>query len=360
MDYFSSSGYANQMRSDFNFLPKADVLGNDLADLKNVYDQIIIVGMGGSSLGTKAISDFLGLSHVIFFDSIDPKNFEEKLSRIKKAKSTLIFFISKSGSTAETLALTKTIPRYFNNNHDCKFVVLTADPNSQLGTLAQDNEFEKALMNPLISGRYSVFSNSTLLPLNFAKHDLGNNIVSALLNEKTITDNDDYLHSFLKTTVTLDLQTINLWIYGDKLLSTASWFRQLWAESLGKYGNLPLLNVCRCPQDHHSFLQQAIESAPNQSNLFIFDSSDEASTDYRTSFNTILVNQRRACRDILDELSPACVDIDISNLTAHLKFLKDSMISVVKIADSMGLNPFDQPKIECYKERLNNYLGQSA
>jgi glucose-6-phosphate isomerase len=248
-------------KMDFFDLPeKPQHLRSSLAMAKLMqgrYADLVVLGIGGSALGTAAVQSALnpwtynhlekkalqGRPRLWVLDNVDP----EKLKSIRSLlnpKTTLVNVISKSGATAETSAqflwlkawLFKSLGPKWKNH-----VVVTTGPEE--GTLRQIVREEGLLsleVPPGVGGRFSVLTPVGLFPLALAGVDVKGLLSGAAsMRRRTLNENPwrnpARLYALMQYLLYLKGFRINVMMpYSDSLYLLADWFRQLWAESLGK------------------------------------------------------------------------------------------------------------------------------
>lgn len=152
-----------------------------LQDLKSIdrerFSQIVVVGIGGSSLGIKAIHSILqpinpDAKEMIFFENSDPLTISENLSRINKEKACF-FIISKSGSTIETTSIFKSIIGHFNLELDnASNIFVITDKDSYLSKFASFHKIKEFTIPYNVGGRFSVLSAVGIAPLYIAGYDV--------------------------------------------------------------------------------------------------------------------------------------------------------------------------------------------
>jgi glucose-6-phosphate isomerase len=264
-------------------LPEQDI--SEINDYVQAFDanieHIVVLGIGGSSLGAKAIDEFLKPIKVPrrklhFFESTDPINIACSLSKIDMEKAHFLV-ISKSGGTVETISIFKYVyaPRPDKEN----FTFIT-DKGSNLDKFAQDLGSKIFYLPPNVGGRFSVLSVVGLLPLALA----GVNIQDVLKGAKEVKDSffgNGHLSTALiekaffyaKNHTTYNINC--LFAYSDTLKYFTEWYVQLWGESLGKEQRNSAFNVGLTPigligpKDQHSFLQLIVEGTRDKSVTFI-------------------------------------------------------------------------------------------
>src|SRR5215472_15519923 len=240
----------------------AETLANNTTD-------IAVLGIGGSSLGGKALQALRPVDaspRVIFFDNPDPVTWSEALARFD-LKTTRFVVISKAGGTAETLiqaltaadAIEKAGGGKYLKHH---FLAITEPKKSALKDFA-DSIGAPVLDHPTgVGGRYSVLTVVGVLPailmgldVDALRKGAGEVFTQALANPApaVAAATGAALHHALAEEGRMR-ETV-LWAYADKLHTMGAWWRQLWAESLGKDGKGSTPVAALGPVDQHSQLQ---------------------------------------------------------------------------------------------------------
>ena len=264
-------------------LPQQDI--SDILSFSDSLDDsiktIAVIGIGGSSLGAKAIYEFIKPTRelkrdLVFFESTDPINIQNTLKSIEFDKTHFIV-ISKSGTTIETMAIFKYI---YSLQKDIKHYTFITDSGSKLEKFAKSQKATTFLLPPNVGGRFSVLSVVGLLPLSLS----GVDIEALLKGAKDIKDSffdDGYIQKALLTKATYYAKHhakyhINcIFAYLESLTFFSQWYVQLWGESLGKKQRNSAFNVGLTPiglvgpKDQHSFLQLIMEGTRDKSVTFI-------------------------------------------------------------------------------------------
>ncbi len=243
-------------------------------------ESIAVIGIGGSSLGAKAVYNFLKpvkefKRKLYFFETTDPLNIAELESRIDLKKAHFLI-VSKSGSTLETIALFK----YFLNKCDKEQFSFITELDSPLAKLAETMDAKIFEIPKNVGGRFSVLSSVGLIPLILAGID-----IEALLNGAKKVHNSFFNDGYLKDTLlkkalffAKNHQEYNinlLFAYSESFKYFVQWYIQLWGESLGKKQKDSIFNVGVTPvgligpQDQHSFLQLIVEGTRNKTVTFM-------------------------------------------------------------------------------------------
>lgn len=232
---------------------------------------VVVIGIGGSTLGTYAIYKFLKHSkpltkRLYFLETTDPIDIKSKISKID-LEDTLFVVISKSGTTIETVSIFK----YINSLVKCdkNNTLVITENDSKLNEYAQANAMQTFEIPKNVGGRFSVFSAVGLVPLAI----VGINIDQLLEGAKEIHDSffskkEQYERILKKARFFVEHRSnlnINVvFSYSSRLEGFNKWYIQLWGESLGKIdcnstrqGLTPIGIIG--PIDQHSFLQLIVE-----------------------------------------------------------------------------------------------------
>jgi glucose-6-phosphate isomerase len=269
------------------------------ARLRSIADDLVVLGIGGSALGTTAVDMALkgAMRHalppgpegmrVFVADNSDPRFFGALLDQVDLER-TAFTVISKSGSTAETmsqfLVVKELLERRLGKEEALRRMVFITDPvKGNLSLIAKDEPVAILTVPPNVGGRYSVLSPVGLLPLACAGHDVpallsGAGAMAEACRSPEITKNPAYMVAAL--TVGFYRRGRNVLVtmpYATDLFGLAQWFAQLWAESLGKARDLSgeQVNVGQTPvaaigaTDQHSQLQLYMEGPQDKLIMFI-------------------------------------------------------------------------------------------
>lgn len=344
-------------------------LKNSAQKIKNTCDTLLVIGIGGSSLGAKAALEALGApskTQVLFLENPNPATLELTLQKID-LKKTAINVISKSGTTLETLSLffiifeklRKAVPEKHLKE---KIWITTELKESFLYKIAQEHSFPVLPIPQNVPGRYSVLSPVGLLPLLVA----GIDIEDLLAGAKYIDQNsrESYLygtlaygtHQLLKKPVTV------FFPYDERLSLLGDWFCQLWAESLAKSessGPTPLKAVGAL--DQHSTLQLFLQGPRDkwytllalenyQSSLSIpqIKLLKEFSYLANTPLEKILQTEQKVTEKSLIQFENPVCRLTLPSLSAYsLGALFYHFELATAVAGYLyEVNPFDQPAIE--------------
>ena len=322
-----------------------------------------IIGMGGSTLGSQAIYDFLNhkiKKNFVFIDNLDVNK------KKKKEKKYTNIVVSKSGNTIETI----TNSNIFIKDKE-KNIFITENKNSYLFQLAHKLKAEIIHHNNFIGGRYSVLSEVGMLPAELM--GLNSNNFKQLNN---IIKNKNFLNSLISN-VSSTLHYINnkkfnsvIINYDEKSKNLFYWYQQLIAESLGKKskGLLPVISLM--PKDNHSVMQLYLDGFKN--NFFTFFYVKEKKSlkiDNKKilpsqkflknkDLNKIIFAQKKATENIFRYKNIPFRSFEINNRSEKTlgELFCFFILETILIGQSLKLNPFDQPAVELIKKETKKLL----
>jgi len=226
--------------------------------LGQAHDHVLVLGIGGSALGAKALLNALRapawnelddearefFPRLTVLENVDPTSVAAALQRIDPRR-VLVNVISKSGGTAETMAQYLVVRAWLEEalgTAAYRHLVFTTDPSrGALRELAQRDHIATLDVPPEVGGRFSVLSPVGLLPAALVGIDVDGLLQGARLaleraEENDLLRNPAALYAALhhEADVSHGARIHVLMPYTDRLRELAEWYRQLWAESLGK------------------------------------------------------------------------------------------------------------------------------
>jgi glucose-6-phosphate isomerase len=325
---------------------------------------VLVIGIGGSSLGPKAVYDTVfgyfdkvtpqRLPKLHFVENIDSKYLDGLMSCVMSFsnspdyKELAFIFICKSGNTYETL---KNIDQLTSD----KYGGVVNSGNTYVVSVEGNNTWEwgkiiGAKLFPMpqnISGRFQIFSPVCSVPFGIAGIDMEKFTGGA----KQGADNSGESGKLALNRYQLYKNGINEDVYfsfDGRLNSLAEWRVSITAETLGKaYGGItPMVSIGS--KDLHSYGQLYLQGQKNKyttyvslsdtdnDNLFILDAVKKAYNDAGLPFIHIVLDS-----------------INANTLTSELgNFMQSKIIETVLLGGLMGVNPYDQPGVELYKKYL--------
>ena len=336
------------------------------------YKNIVVIGMGGSILGTKSIYSFLRKKikkNFFFFDNLD-SNLHLEFKKIKNIKNSCFIVVSKSGNTLETITnLNIIFPRIMLKN---KLIFITEIADNSLMAIANKYNAEIIEHKEFIGGRYSVLSESGMLPAALMGLE-----VNRFKNLKILIKNKNFVSSLIHNVTsiyTLNTQGINNSVilnYDSSLNDLGFWYQQLVAESLAKKGKgiTPLLSFG--PKDHHSLLQLYLDGPKNK--FFTFFNSSKKENNYKVggegitnsmkflknkSLEFVINAQCNATKNIfkLKKIPFRQITFNKKNEEELGEIFTFFVLETILLARLMNINPFDQPAIEKVKIETKKFL----
>lgn len=379
------SGYFTLGRDSLPILDDALVYAQSNAFIQQS-DTIVVIGIGGSSLGTKAIDSIFrhyrkGSKKMLFLENPDEIDLSEKLATIKKEK-TLFVVVSKSGSTIETLSIFKEVIQHFAidyTKNDRQQIITITDKNSPLHKFSDYYGIKSFPIPSNVGGRFSVLSAVGVVPLSIAGYDIKSILEGAsAMSERFFAKKENHLlqkAAFL--TRHKDKTPINvLFSYANCLEDFTKWYVQLWGESLGKIdkngnhtGLTPVGHIGST--DQHSFLQLIMQGPRDKTVTFIKVTNFKKdlkipdislkfieAADYVNgyTFNELINGECEATKEsIINEgISVDAITLDSfheKNIGALIMYyeLLTSLCGIM-----LNVNTYDQPGVETGKRILKN------
>ena len=329
------------------------------------YKNFNIIGMGGSSLGIKAIYNFLSFKikkKFYFYNNITLNNFS------KKKNKAFNIVISKSGNTLETISNFSILGNKKNN------LFISEQSNNFLRKLANKLKCEILEHKNYIGGRYSVLSEVGILPsilmgLDDKKFKNFDNLIK---NRKFIDGLIDSVSSTIFFVKNKKLNSIIL-NYDEQSEELFKWYQQLLAESLGKKskGLLPVISTM--PRDNHSLMQLYLDGPKNSFYTF-FDVIEKKTQKIN---NSLILNshnylKNKSLQDIKIAQKKATQRVFINKKIPFRSFDVISrsekslgelftffMLETILLGTAMKVNPFDQPSVELIKTETKKFLKKN-
>jgi len=369
---------------------KAVVQKIDIKGLKYV----VVLGLGGSNLGAKAIYDsLLGYKDLfesnyfpklLFCDTNDPE-YTSKLveflkKNIKKSSELIINYISKSGSTTEASANFE----IFVDNLKSKLkdvssrVIITTDQDSKLWNMAKEKNIPTLSIPKTVGGRYSIFSAVGLLPLLLgnvniqALLDGAQDVISACLSENPL-ENPALISASILYLQAKEGKNINdNFFFHLEHESLGKWYRQLMGESIGKDGKGITPTVSIGSTDLHSVAQLYFGGPRDKITTFIWSkkSANDLTVPNKLLFPIITNIQNKKLSEIMSAIREGVkisylnqkmpyTEIVLDDLSEKSlgQFMQFKMIEIMYLAKLLQVNAFDQPHVELYKIETKKLLN---
>jgi|TARA_B110000881_G_scaffold221139_1_gene249059 glucose-6-phosphate isomerase len=334
-----------------------------LRKFKNFFN-IRVIGMGGSTLGTESIYDFLNHKIKKKFHFIN--NLQPNKSSVKKKKNCVNLIVSKSGETLETISNTNIIIKKKDKN-----IFITENKKSYLLDLAEKLKAEIIYHNNYIGGRYSVLSEVGMLPaelmgLDTKKFKQINYLVKNKNFMNLLTKNVSSTLYFLKQ------KKFNSIIlnYDEKSYNLFRWYQQLVAESLGKNGNGILPVISSMPKDNHSLMQLYLDGPKNNFFTFFYVKeknspkiiNKEILSSYKylknKDINQIIFSQKSATENVFLKKNIPFRSFEILNRDEKTlgELFCFFILETILIGRALKINPYNQPSVELIKKETSRIL----
>ncbi|MBF0345058.1 MAG: glucose-6-phosphate isomerase [Nitrospirae bacterium] len=364
---------------------KTDEIQKMAEQVKDSSDYFLLLGIGGSAMGPKAILEALKPFHnyiskprILIYDNIDPRTLHAVLSIIDPLRTT-VNVVTKSGNTAETIAsfmvMWQRLQKVLGQDTFKRFVITTNPHTGIMREVVKAYNLPSLCIPSDIVGRYSVLSAAGLLLAEIAGIDSSEllsgarDIVDRCSNAE-IWENPAYLFSALLFLMsTEEKRNINVMMpYADGLKHLSEWFCQLWAESLGKlgFGITPYPSVGTT--DQHSQLQLWMEGPEDKVVIFIniddygqdecipdvFANFDGFSSLSEHTLTELIKTGAESTKYVMSSSAKPNMTIKIPRLDAyHIgQLLMYFELSTAFLGFLFGVNPFNQPWVETGKNSI--------
>jgi len=401
-----SEGYESDLASlcllnDRLMLGKVrQAIGKNL-QLKPVY--LVVVGIGGSNLGTIAVQEAVlgklynqltAATKVLYADTVDSDNINNIITLVKpvleRGDNIILNVISKSGTTTETIAnaevLIDLLRRHKKDYKPC--ITVTSDKDSELWNIAVRERLNVLEIPKKVGGRYSVFSPVGLFPLGLLGIDIerlldGARAMRDICFNVNVEENPAAICATLQYLHYKNGRNIcDLFLFANDLESLGKWNRQLMAESIGKEFNKngERVNVGMTPTvsigstDLHSMAQLYLGGPYDKFTTFVRIKKSRSclkvpSVEGYSELVSEIQGQR--LMDIMDatlEGTKAAfrsdkrpfIEITLPDKSEYSvgQLLQLKMMETIFLGKLLDVNPFDQPNVESYKRETRKILAE--
>ena len=329
---------------------------------KNNYN-FRVIGMGGSTLGTQAIYNFLENKIKKKFSFLD--NLQTNKEKNEKKKITNLI-VSKSGNTIETIVNSNI---FIKKNH--KNIFITENKNNYLFQLAQKIKAHIIHHNNYIGGRYSVLSEVGMLPAE----------LMGLKSEKfrqynSLIKNKNFLSSLIRnvssTLFFIKNKKFNSIIinYDERSENLFKWYQQLIAESLGKKkkGLLPI--VSNMPKDNHSVMQLYLDGFKNNFYTFFYvheNKSEKLKNNLllnelkflkSKNISNIMYAQKKAKEKVFNTKNIPFRSFEVKKRDEETmgQLFCFFVLETILLGKALNIDPYNQPSVELIKKETKKIL----
>lgn len=361
--------------------------------IKSDSDVLVVIGIGGSYLGARAIIEALsnkydrnGNPEIIYVgNNLNPNYINEIIDYISN-KDISINVISKSGKTTEPAIAFRIFrnlleDKYGVNEARKRIFVTTTKRKGALYKIAMQEKYVKVSIPENIGGRYSVLTAVGLLPIAVAGINIDNIMAGAkigaeIYNNDNLKKNDCYKYAVIRKIMYQNEKNIELLAsYEPKLVYFSEWWKQLFGESEGKNHKGIFPSSVVYTTDLHSLGQYVQEGRrnlfetvinienPNSDIVIGYDDENLDELNYIAGKKLSYVNKKALEATVL-----AHVDGDVPNIIFNIDYLDEITIGQMiyffeKACAISGMllevNPFDQPGVEKYKMNMYDLLGKN-
>ena len=398
------------MEAEYASLNLHAVMPDSLASIEAMaaqlrhFEHVVVIGIGGSSLGAKAVHHAVtavrpdpSAPALHFLENIDPYRLHDILRNLK-VQNVGVICVSKSGGTVETaiqyLILREWLEKELGKDGARANQWIVTDPaGGWLRELAGREGLPSLPVPPKVGGRFSVLTAVGLLPLAVAGIDIRALLAGAADNAERCATDDVGANPALEIAALFYLFDINkakrvsiMMPYADPLELIVDWYRQLWAESLGKRmetrpghppaGTLPVRAMGAV--DQHSQLQMYLESRLDK--IFTFLALDSWDLDFSIplpeenrkyfpylagkTMGQVLEAEFQATRQVITEAGHPNMTLRLPALNEHVIGQLIDLYQRITVYTGLlyGINPLDQPAVEKGKKLAIQILsgGHSA
>lgn len=372
------------------------------------FNDFVVLGIGGSALGTKTLHNALNppfynllspkqrKNHPRLFvlDNVDPEE-TAALFKLINPKKTLFNVISKSGATIETIAsflkAFKIIKKATGNHYRDHFIITTDSEKGFLRELVRKEKLISFAVPQGVEGRYSVLSPVGLVPaaftgINIKKLLHGAQLMDKQCNSSNPKDNPAYMTALINFLFDTrkNKNIIVLMPYSYALTDLGAWFKQLWAESLGKRYSLDGKEVFTGPTplnglgvtDQHSLIQLYNEGHNNKLIIFIevdkfrndvkipriFKNESSAGFLQGKSFSDLMKAEKKGTEISLTQNHRPNYTITLSCISEETigELIYFWELTTAYAGKLYNVNAFNQPGVEAGKKATALLLGKKV
>ncbi|GAB3064634.1 glucose-6-phosphate isomerase [Salinicoccus sesuvii] len=359
--------------------------------IKSDSEVLVVIGIGGSYLGAKAAVEMLTPTfgndgpEIVFAGHHLSSHYMNELKDYLKDKDFSINVISKSGTTTEPAIAFRVFKKLLEEKYDNpteRIYVTTDKEKGALNTLANEKGYEMFVVPDDVGGRYSVLTAVGLLPIAASGIDIEAMMSGARdamdeLQEASLDSNPAYQYAVVRNALYNKGYDVEMLInYDDRLSYFGEWWKQLFGESEGKDNKGILPHSANFTTDLHSLGQYIQEGRRMLMETVI---------NVETPLSDVTIEAEEQDLDGLNYLEGMTVD-EVNHqamrgtVLAHVDGGVPNMIVTVPKLDAytfgymayffelacamsgylLGVNPFNQPGVEAYKQNMFALLGKSG
>ena len=362
-------------------------------EIRSFADVLIVIGVGGSFLGARAVQDALtpyfcahrdGIEVIYVGQNMSGAYIKQLLEKIEN-KRVYVNVVSKSGGTMEPALTFRVLRQYMEVKYGEKAaerIIVTTDAHKGLlKEMAENSGYRQFVIPSNIGGRYSVLTAAGLLPMAVAGVDiyslmLGAKVAALELQESQLEHNEAYRYAVLRHALYEQGYKIELLASFEPALNKFhEWWKQLFGESEGKEKKGLYPSTVNFPTDLHAIGQFIQEGSTILFETLLhfheigddlavpYDARDEDGLNYlaNRTFNEINAISKEGTALAHSEGNVPVIQLELPKLDAyHVGFLIYFFMKACTMsAYLLGVNPFDQPGVETYKLKMMELLQES-
>jgi glucose-6-phosphate isomerase len=361
--------------------------------IREHYEVLVVVGIGGSYLGARAVIEALkGLYHhdqpeIIFLGQTFSPTYTSQVLSYLERKSFAINVISKSGTTTETsiaFRLVKQLLEKKIGKEKAKQAIFatTDKEKGALRELVKKEGYTAFVLPDDIGGRYSVITAVGLLPIAVAGIDIqafmhGAKAAKDAFSSREISTNLAVQYAIARHQLYQEKAVEMFVTYEPHMTMISEWLKQLFAESEGKESKGLLPGSVNFSTDLHSVGQFIQEGSPVlfETTLFVkkplldlnvpLEADDADGLNYLAGRPLSFVNEKAFLGTLqahTEEGGVPVIQLEIDELNAYeLGFLLFFFMKTVAYSGYLlNINPFNQPGVEVYKRNMFKLLGKKG
>lgn len=372
-------------------------LARDATRIRTASDLLVVIGIGGSYLGARAVIEALSdpfsslstrkkITQVVFAGQNLSEDYHARLMTLLEEKDYSVAVISKSGTTTEPAVAFRLIRRHIENKYGReearnRVYAITDRSRGALRKLADAEGYKTYVIPDDVGGRFSVLTPVGLLPIAAAGYDIRELLTGAadmrnyLLNTGDVMDNPALLYAATRNLLYRSGKTTEIMVtYEPALVFLTEWWKQLYGESEGKQGKGIFPAGVNFTTDLHSmgqyiqdglrnifetvisvdstFNQCVIPNEPDDSDGLNFIAGKRLSlVNRQAELGTMLAHTDGGVPNIMITL-PAISEQSLGGLIYFFEY------ACAVSGYMLGVNPFDQPGVEAYKKNMFALLGK--
>lgn len=333
----------------------------------------IVIGIGGSFLGAKAVITALepyfekNKPEIVFAGNSLSESYLTELLAYMENKDTIVNVISKSGTTLEpSIAfdiIYEKMQQKYNNDELKKRIIITTDPEKGiLRKLANDNNYESFIVPEQIGGRYSVLTAVGLLPIAVAGFDID----KLLLGARSVNNESAFEYAITRDILYNQGKVIESFtFYEPKLEYFAEWLKQLFGETQGKNKKGIFPTSSNNTRDLHSLGQFYQDGTPIIFETIIGINKQGYLKSKLYTYSVEDINMI-ALKQVAYAHLEAGVESNAIMIDKLDEFNLGMLIYYFETAAAVGgylinnINPFDQPGVAAYKQLIEKELKNSS